>query len=351
LILCLAISVFIFGCATAPVAEHFVTYNINGVTYFSLASLCQQRNISWHYDSFSKTVELEKANHKINLRVGDALALVDGRAEYLQHPVDIYQGAIVVPYRFKERIVDVVFKQQYTTGKQGGPITNIRRVVIDAGHGGYDPGTIGKTGIREKTVNLDVAKRLAKLLKDDGIDVILTRNSDTFIALNRRVSIANNANADLFISIHSNANRVRSLNGLEVYYVSTRGADLRRAMASAEDESLDFSSNCFASRSSELKATLWDMIYTYNRGESVQLAKDICKTIDRDLDTRVIGVKSAGFQVLRSTQMPAILIEIGFLSNASEERLLKNGYYRQQIAESIERGIRNYAQTNATNGG
>ncbi|MDP2753268.1 MAG: N-acetylmuramoyl-L-alanine amidase, partial [Nitrospirota bacterium] len=215
---------------------------------------------------------------------------------------------------------------------------------IDAGHGGNDPGAIGRSGLREKDVNLDIAKRLAKLLKDDGVEVIMTRSSDVFIGLSRRCAIANNASADLFISIHCNANRVRSLKGLEIYYITPKVSDLKRAKASAQDGRLNFDSACFLNPSLELKATLWDMIYTYNRGESIQLARDICRVVGSDSNIRVIGIKGAGFQVLKGAQMPSILIETGFLSNGEEERLLKNGYYRQQIAEAIEQGIKNYAK-------
>ncbi len=340
----IACSVIFTGCASVPVRENLVTYNINGTTYFALVSLCEQRGIAWDYDTFSKTVSLTQGEHKINLRVGDALALVDGRAEYLRHPVDIYQGTIVVPYKFKEKILDVLFKVMPSQPRDKFTLTAVRRVVIDAGHGGNDPGAIGRSGLREKDVNLDIAKRLAKLLKDDGVEVIMTRSSDVFIGLSRRCAIANNASADLFISIHSNANRLRSLNGLEIYYITPKVSDLKRAKASAEDGRLNFDSTCFLNPSLELKATLWDMIYTYNRGESIQLARDICRVVGSDSNIRVIGIKGAGFQVLKGAQMPSILIETGFLSNREEERLLKNGYYRQQIAEAIEQGIKNYAK-------
>lgn len=339
------------GCATIPQREILTTYDINGVSYLSLVTLCERRQINWDYDTITKAVTLEKGRHRINLRVGDALVLVDGRAEYLHHPVDIYQGVIVVPVRFKERILDVIFKEQYAAARAPSPVLSIKKIVIDPGHGGHDPGAIGKSGLREKDVNLDIAKRLAKLLREDGIGVVLTRSTDTFVPLGRRADIANSADADFFISIHSNANRVRSLTGLEIYYISSRINDSRRALLTAGNTKLDFDSTCFYHPSLDLKATLWDMIYTYNRSESMQMANSICKAIDHDLDTRVIGVKGANFQVLKGTRMPAILIEAGFLSNRNEEKLLKNSYYRQQIAEAIEQGIKNYAKENTAGGG
>jgi len=300
--------------------------------------------MDWQYDAFTKSIVLTKDTHKINLMVGDTLILLDGRPLHLDHPVDIYQGAVVVPYKFKEQVLDALFKETYPVHKAYLPLTKIKKIAIDAGHGGGDPGAIGRSGLREKDVNLDIAKRISKLLRSEGVEVVMTRNIDTFIPLSKRAEIANNSRADLFIAIHSNANRVRSLNGLEVYYVSLGIDDSKRAYASARNAALDFSSDCFASNSPDLKATLWDMIYTYSRAESIELSRSICKAMDNNLGVRVIGVKGARFEVLREVRMPAVLVEVGFLSNNSEERMLKNSYYRQKVAESIVEGIHDYAQ-------
>lgn len=348
LVFCYSIS----GCATAPVRETIITYNINGTTYVPLIALCEQKGIRWKYDSFSKTVELKKDNHEISLRVGDALVLVDSRAEYLNHPVDMYQGSVVVPYRFKERIIDILFKGAVPSKKHYlGGVVSLKKVVVDAGHGGNDPGAIGKSGLREKDVNLDIAKRLSTLLRETGVEVIMTRSSDVFVPLAKRASIANNAKAELFISIHSNASRVRSVNGLEVYYISPKSNDLKRARAAAKDMRPDFDSSCFAYSTIELKTILWDMINTSNRAESIKLAKSVCTSIDSDMSTKILGVKGANFQVLVGTRMPAILIETGFVSNREEERLLRNNSYRQQIAEAIFSGIINYSQGSLAKGG
>jgi N-acetylmuramoyl-L-alanine amidase len=216
--------------------------------------------------------------------------------------------------------------------------------VIDAGHGGEDPGAIGRSGLREKDVTLDIAKRLSKLLKAEGIEVITTRSTDRFVPLSSRVEVANRSKADLFLSIHANANRVKSLNGFEVYYVSSSTDDSKRALIAAQDAPLDLDSSCFADSSLNLKAILWDMIYTNSRAESIELARSICKTIDRNSDTRILGIKGARFYVLKGVRIPAVLIEVGFLSNAGEERMLKNSYSRQKIAENIVEGINDYAQ-------
>ena len=333
---------FIAGCATIPQREALPTYSINGVSYIPLISLCELRGINWEYDTFTKTVVLTKDNHKVNLRVGESLAIVDGVTRHERYPVELYAGTLAVSQKFKEEVLDALFKESQPAARPAVRL-HIKRIVIDAGHGGNDPGAIGRTGLREKDVNLDLAKRLSRLLNNEGAEVVLTRSSDVTVPLSRRIDIANSSRADLFISIHSNANRVRGLSGFEIYYVSA-GSDSKRALSSARDTPLDLERSYFSHASLNLKATLWDMIYTYNRAESIELAREICRKIDRDLETKVLGIKGAGFYVLKGIQMPGILIEIGFLSNPQEERLLRNNYYRQQIAEAILGGIENYSR-------
>jgi len=339
-----AICYLLTGCVTVPTKEAITSYNINGTTYLPLISLCELKGIKWEYDTFTRTVILSKDLHRINLMVGDALVLVDGLPQYLKHPVDIYQGTVVVPDKFKEQILDSLFKKYYSTSQAALPLLKIKKIVIDAGHGGKDPGAIARTGLREKDVTLDIAKRLSKLLKSEGIEVVMTRSVDRFISLSSRVDIANNSQADLFLSIHANANRVRSLNGFEVYYVSVGVDDSKRALSAAQEAALDFDRSCFADRSLNLKTILWDMIYNYNRAESIELAHSICQTMNRNFDTKILGIKGARFYVLKGVRMPAVLVETGFLSNSNEERMLRNSYYRQQVAQGIVSGIVNYTQ-------
>lgn len=335
----------ISGCATLPVKENLPTYSLNGTTYYVLASLCEAKGISLRYDTFSRTASLFKDNHIINLMVSDNLVLVDKRAVLLSHPVDIYQGEIVVPAKFKTEILDNLFKpaKAVVSRRSSSLALTIKKVVIDAGHGGHDPGAIGRTGLKEKDVNLDIARRLANKLKEDGVEVIMTRNSDKFIPLGTRVNIANNAKADLFISIHANASRTRNLYGFEVYYVSPSVSDTTRASYAAKNAYLNLDSACFAGQSQNLKAILWDMIYTHNRAESIELSRAICRSAVDHLNVKVLGVKDARFEVLRGARMPAILVEVGFLSNTKEEGLLKNSYYREKISKSIREGLCNYA--------
>jgi N-acetylmuramoyl-L-alanine amidase len=324
-------------------------YDINGTAYLPLITYCERQGINWDYDIVTRTIVLNKGAHKVNMRAGDTLVLVNGKPQKISSPVDIYQGTIVVPYKFKEQVLDNLFVRSAPVSKKPAAVilSRIKKVVVDAGHGGEDAGAKGKTGLREKVVNLDIAKRLAALLKEDGIEVVLTRTTDKFITLPGRVEIANKSNADLFVSIHSNAHRSRNVNGFEVYYIAPRVSDSKRALNAAQNGArLNVDPKCFAGHSESLKAILWDMVYTNSRAESIELARSICKQVDTcDLNIKMLGVKNANFHVLRGARIPAVLVEVGYLTNGTEEQYLKNNYYRQRIAEEIKQGIDNYGRT------
>lgn len=338
--------ILISGCATTTmqVPPGLPTYSLQGVTYLPLAELCQRREIMLQYDSLTRTAVLSREGHNVHLMAGDSLILVDGKPHYMKDRVQLYTGKVVVPLSFKAQVVDVLFKEPGPVAVSGTPFGALRRVVIDAGHGGVDPGALGKSGLREKDVTLDTAKRLANLLRSQGVEVVMTRLNDRFVALPERVNRANSAKADLFVSIHANANRVRSLRGFEVYYVSPTVSDSKRAVEAAREGKPRIAAASYAGYSPALTTILWDMVYTSNRAESIELSRAICRLVDCTANTKILGVKDARFFVLKGAQMPAVLVEIGFVSNHDEELMLKNGYYRQVIAEGIAQGIRDYAQ-------
>jgi N-acetylmuramoyl-L-alanine amidase len=333
------------GCATVTPQSAIPAYSINGVTYYPLVSLCDLRGVDIKYDTLIRTVYLDKDTKRVNIRAGDTMVLVNDNIMNLNSPIDIYQGTIVVPRQFKEQIFDILFPQVVSTyRRQARGKINLNKVVIDAGHGGNDPGAIGKNGLREKDVNLDIARRLSDLLRAEGVRTVLTRSSDKFIPLSGRVNIANRSGADLFISLHSNANRSRSLSGFEVYYVAPSISDSKRASMTAKSASLRLKNAVFASNSPDLQAIIWDMIYTNSRAESIDLAHSLCRVMDSSIDANILGVKGARFQVLKGVRTPGVLIEVGFVSNLNEERLLRSSAYRQKLAEGILEGIRGYSQ-------
>ncbi|MBU4252047.1 MAG: N-acetylmuramoyl-L-alanine amidase [Candidatus Omnitrophica bacterium] len=336
---------FISGCATIPTGENIATYSIGGVTYYPLVTLCDLRGVGIQYDALLRTAYLSRDAQQVSLRVGDNLVLVNNNALHLNSPIDVYQGTIAVPRQFKEQVFDALFKRAVLAGRRAGTgKIKLNKVVIDAGHGGNDPGAIGKNGLKEKDVNLDIAKRLSSLLRAEGVQTVLTRSTDKFIPLSTRVNIANKSGAALFISIHSNANRSRSLSGFEVYYVASSVSDSKRAVLTARSTALNLKDANFASNSQDLKTIVWDMIYTNSRAESIELSHSLCKVMNSSIDANILGVKNARFQVLKGITMPGILIEVGFVSNLNEERLLKTAGYREKLAVGILEGIRDYSQ-------
>jgi N-acetylmuramoyl-L-alanine amidase len=220
----------------------------------------------------------------------------------------------------------------------------IRRVVLDPGHGGHDEGTSGPNGLLEKDLVLDVALRLGKLIESRmGSEVIFTRSDDIFIPLERRTAIANEKRADLFLSIHANSSPYPRIGGVESYYLNFTNAKEALAVASRENASSDKS--VFELRDLIQKITLQD-----KAEESKEFAGSLQAALfpfaaryNPGIKNR--GVKKAPFIVLIGASMPSVLAEIGFLSNAREEALLKKPEHRQKLAEALYRGVSRYAQS------
>ncbi|MBP7215911.1 MAG: N-acetylmuramoyl-L-alanine amidase [Candidatus Omnitrophica bacterium] len=334
----------LFGCATVPPRADIESYALNGVSYVPLMALCRARGVGVNVDLVGRLVALTNEQHRITLMLNETVIVVDGAASHITSPVRFHQGMIMVPRTFKEKVFDVIFEKPRFSLENLAAVSSVKKIVLDAGHGGHDPGAIGRNGLREKDVTLDIVKRLAGLLRDAGFQVILVRDTDTFVPLDQRVTIANNAQADLFLSIHANANRARALNGFEAYYISPTANDGERALKSTHQDHLPYQASSFANHGQTLRAILWDMQYAYARGESIALAKVMCQSVENSLPAKVLGVEHARFQVLKGTFMPAVLLEVGFLSNSAEEQMLKNGYYRQQLADTIFKGVKNYVR-------
>jgi N-acetylmuramoyl-L-alanine amidase len=222
----------------------------------------------------------------------------------------------------------------------------IRTIAIDAGHGGHDPGAIGKNGTKEKHITLDIAKRLAALVRERlGCNIIMTRDKDVFIPLEQRPFIAKSKNADLFVSIHVNATRKRTTRGIETYIQGLRASD-RDAMATAARENAT-TTKTLNELDDELSKILKGLKMGSNDEDSIQLAHAVqtslvetVKPIQRH--TVNLGVKRAFFYVLINTGMPSILAEVGFISHPEEEKLLKKDSYRQAIAEALYQGVKKY---------
>ena len=219
-----------------------------------------------------------------------------------------------------------------------GPLPGpVRTVVIDAGHGGHDPGT-SHYGLKEKTLTLDIVRRLHRYLQDAGFRVVTTRDADQFIPLSRRPAIANRLRADLFVSVHINANRNQGVSGIEVYYprvsVVSSSAVWPPSVSPAE----------IGIPSMTVKQVLWDLVLRRTRSQSRRLASSVCRAMRDGLQIPCRGTKAARFVVLREAWMPAVLVEVGYVTNQPEARRLANAEYRQAAARSISEGILAYSR-------
>ena len=220
---------------------------------------------------------------------------------------------------------------EYSIARQLG--LGISRVVIDAGHGGHDPGAQAN-GVTEADLVLDIALRLERLLQQQpGVEVVLTRRSDEFVALEERTAIANREGADLFLSIHANASRTSSVRGIETYFLNFATTQDAEAVAARE--------NATSLKTMGTLPALLNAIALNNKlDESRELATILQTNMVRRLSSqnknvRDLGVKQAPFVVLIGAQMPSVLSEISFLSNRNEASLLKQSAYRQHIAQAL----------------
>jgi N-acetylmuramoyl-L-alanine amidase len=220
----------------------------------------------------------------------------------------------------------------------------VGRIVIDAGHGGHDTGTIGPTGLMEKDLCLDVALRLGKIIEQrlPGADVVYTRSDDTFIPLEERTNIANQAKADLFISIHANSSQDHAARGIETYYLNMKGSAEAMEVAARENATAQ-----------EGVHDLQDLVKKIARTEKIEESREFAEDIQDSLSKRVPktgkpmknrGVRKAPFVVLIGADMPSILTEISFLSNPADEQQLKKPEQRQRVAEGLYQGVASYLQ-------
>ncbi|MCZ6784369.1 MAG: N-acetylmuramoyl-L-alanine amidase [Proteobacteria bacterium] len=220
------------------------------------------------------------------------------------------------------------------------PLRSIRTVVVDPGHGGRDPGAIGLGGIREKDLNLEIARLLRKRLEQRGFQVMLTRDDDRTLDLEERTAVAESANGDLFISIHANASPRRSTRGLEIYYLDESHERHSLGVAAREN-------GVPASEVDSLQRTLARLRVSEASVHSGQLAQlvhdEVVPSLRRNhRDFQDLGVKKGPFYVLFMSSMPSILVEAGFLTNRADVKLLRDDAFLEGLAEQIASGLERY---------
>jgi len=230
-------------------------------------------------------------------------------------------------------------KEGYSMARQLG--LGIQRIVIDPGHGGKDPGAIGKSGTMEKIIVLDICQRLKKLLgANNNLEVIMTRESDIYVPVENRTVIANQKRADLFVSVHANSNPSKKRSGVETFYLN-----FSQDPSVIETAALENATS--TKKLSEMRSILEKIAKNSKVMESKELANDIQKNLVLTLqkkykDVKDLGYKGGPFWVLIGVETPSVLVEVSYLSNSREETRLKNVQYRQYIAQGIYNGIKEY---------
>lgn len=218
----------------------------------------------------------------------------------------------------------------------------VRLIVVDAGHGGRDPGAVGPSGVKEKDVNLAMARITAEALRKQlGVKVLLSRDDDSYLDLRERTAYANRVGADLFISLHANASNSRRAYGVETYFLNLSKTDDAAAVAAREN-------GMTVEEVSNLEAILFDLMANAKINESSRLAAEIQQSMIRELSPRYSdiqdkGVKQGPFHVLLGANMPSALVEAAFISHAREEKRLNSSDYQRRVADAIVRAVKNYA--------
>jgi N-acetylmuramoyl-L-alanine amidase len=250
----------------------------------------------------------------------------------------VYRRAFDLREPFRN-VVDVARRPPNLSAARGRTVS---RIVLDPGHGGYDAGATGPTGLKEKDVTLDVAKRVRPILARAGLDVVLTRTDDRFVSLEERTARANQVGADLFVSIHCNAAENHARRGVETYVLDTTRDEIAQRVAARENATS-------AAATAELASILANMRLADQASHSTHLAELLQRASMASLrpsNTDVIdgGVHYAGFYVLVGARMPAVLFETSYISNPTEEQRLASPAYKDRLADAIANAIRAYRE-------
>ncbi len=368
-------SLFISICPVGGRDAQLKIQTIDGNGYVSLDELVRSYRVESSFDIITQKGKLFHKSHYAVYTVSFSLFVIDGLLYRSETPVVRRQGGIMIPCRAAAAIIEAFYpdvlarcsgslvqvdkkpeaKEPAKTGKTPAVIQRgkdrIRFIVIDAGHGGKDPGAVGIGGVHEKEITLSVARRLEKELaaRFPSLRIVMTRKKDVFIELSRRTDLANemiagNGNG-LFISIHVNATLSPIISGYETYYLSQNPSnDDARSTAALEN-------NVVVLEDESKGKKLYDdidyieamMLTTQIQKESMMLAESLQGGLSgRVKSSKSRGVKRADFFVLRGVLMPAALVEIGFITHKKESKILGNASHQNSIASGLARGIADF---------
>jgi len=286
-------------------------------------------------DSIVKKIRIGKPEKNITRIVID----LNGKADFMVFPLYEPFRIVIDIIKKNEKEKEPLLSTKEAGDKSPGPQALIKpRIVLDPGHGGHDPGAIGKGGLKEKDVNLDIALRVRELLKDE-FEVFMTRDKDVFVSLDERTAFANSKKADLFVSIHTNSNRKKNVRGVETYFLSWTDDEEALKVAAREN---GISLKAMKNFSNFIDLIRMDLEAQAKREESMRLASTIHTELKENSQRPSNGIKKGPFYVLYTAKMPCVLVEVSYISNPEEERLLSLSTYRERLAIAIARGIKRY---------
>ena len=378
--------------------EEVKVYQIDGVDYLSLSNLRRIYNAKSHWYPVSGKVVLNLNGKRVEFFLESKTVLVNQIQRKMSQPTQLINDEIYIPIQFlttsswkkisqghtfwdsvsktltfteKTIPVESAELQPGTTGLISlVPSTTeslmvsttpwqmekiakfvegkgLVRIIIDPGHGGKDPGAISRRGLKEKEINLSIAKELAKILNDEyGYQVLLTREDDIFLSIYTRAEIANQAQADLFVSIHCNASVSRRLNGFEIYFLSEKATDPEAQAVALRENAVIALEDISPWQRKEIEKILLSMETNVFLNQSSELAGVVSQRVSQGMDFNNSRVKQASFTVLRGVRMPAILVECGYLSNLTEEKKLRSRNFCKQLASGLAEGVHTYLQKN-----
>lgn len=326
---------------------------INNINYFKILELNKAFNCTINKDIIYNEVTVKIIDKIITFQLDSSYFTLDKISYNLHYNVELNDGYVYLPSSFIKRTLPILFSENFSEVNnkilfKTEQKNSLDVIVIDPGHGGKDPGAIG---FSKKTYEKDIALIISKLVKEKlekklNVTAILTRSDDRYVDLHSRTKLANKKGAGLFVSIHCNANNSSKPNGVEVYFLSSAKTNEERAVQHLENSVVyEYEDKESIKNYSDLDLVLADMAQNEHLEASSLLAANLQKKIVRNTDFNNRGVKQAGFYVLKDAFMPAVLIEVGFITNRYEEQKLKRKSYQNKIAESIFLGIKEFIES------
>lgn len=327
--------------------------NIDGTPYIYIYELNKVFNAFISEELLDRRIYVDLYNQRLIFLIDSSYVLFDNEVYNFHFNTLYYQGKHYLPLVFLQETLPKILagKALYDKEKEVLKIdlpddNSIKTIVLDPGHGGKDPGAVGFSGkTNEKKIVLKVAKGVKEMLeKNLGVNVLLTRSEDKFVPLQERTAFANKNEANLFVSIHCNAAKNVNATGVEVYFLSTANTDEARAVEALENSVVEkYEGGMDAVKKyTDLNYILTDMAQAEYLKESSHLATKLQANLTKATSWNDRGVKQAGFYVLRGAFMPAVLVELGFISNKEEEKKLNSASYQEMLIKAVYEGIGNF---------